>query len=168
MHRKSTLIQLAVLLGLASTITADSAPSSSKLWVPNGFNLTQTAGPSTPPSSLPQPSLFPASSLVREQALNGSGLPPQLPNSTVARPPPASSSPPAPPGSPPSFTPKRRASLDTPRYGQPAAGLKKRAGFNSSTASLDDYASYALEVAKSRIANSTTCTAENLTVRKLW
>lgn len=46
--------------------------------------------------------------------------------------------------------------------------LKKRAVFNASTATLDDFASHALEVAKSRIANSSTCTADKLTVRKLW
>lgn len=47
--------------------------------------------------------------------------------------------------------------------------LKKRATtFNASTATLDDFASNALEVAKARIGNSSTCTAENVTVRKLW
>lgn len=131
MYRKSTFIQLAVLLGLASTITAGLVPGGGLL-LPDGYSNI-TVGP---------------------------------PNSTLPRPPPASSSPPA-PGSPHGFTPKRRASLDVSRTGQPV-DLKKRAGFNASTASLDDYASNALEVAKSRIANSSTCTAENLKVRKLW
>lgn len=41
--------------------------------------------------------------------------------------------------------------------------------FDASTATLDDFASQALSVAKAQIANSTSgCTQENLRVRKLW
>lgn len=40
--------------------------------------------------------------------------------------------------------------------------------FDPSTATQEEFASYALEVAQSRIANSSTCSPENTTVRKLW
>lgn len=62
--------------------------------------------------------------------------------------------------------------LPTVASPSPAAGLvqSRAAVFNASTATLDEFAANALEVAKSRLASnsSSTCTAENVTVRKLW
>lgn len=59
-----------------------------------------------------------------------------------------------------------------PGPGHGHAPLQRRAdsaAFDVTAATLDEVAAYALEVAKARVANSTTsCTAENLTVRKLW
>lgn len=47
--------------------------------------------------------------------------------------------------------------------------VKAASAFDASTATLDEFASQALAVAKAQIANSTTgCTQENLRVRKLW
>lgn len=40
--------------------------------------------------------------------------------------------------------------------------------FDPSTATQDEFASYALEVAQSRITNSSTCSPENTSVRKPW
>lgn len=49
------------------------------------------------------------------------------------------------------------------------AGGARATTFEASTASLDEFAAHALEVAKARIANSTgTCTPENVRVRKLF
>lgn len=49
-----------------------------------------------------------------------------------------------------------------------AVASRDATAFDPSTASLDEFASYALKTAKARIANSTgTCTTENVTVRKL-
>lgn len=60
--------------------------------------------------------------------------------------------------------------LQAPVHGEaPEIDAKKRATtFDASTATLDEFASNALEVAKARIGNSSTCTPENVTVRKLW
>lgn len=50
-----------------------------------------------------------------------------------------------------------------------AATSRASTTFDARTASLDDFASYALETAMGRIANSTgTCTTENVIVRKLF
>lgn len=50
-----------------------------------------------------------------------------------------------------------------------AAARATTTTFDASTASLNDFAAHALEVAKARIANSTgTCTPENVRVRKLF
>lgn len=51
----------------------------------------------------------------------------------------------------------------------PLQNTRPRAtAFDPSTATQDEFASHALEVAQSRIANSSTCTPENTSVRKLW
>lgn len=53
-----------------------------------------------------------------------------------------------------------------------ASPLQKAASrstaFDPSSATQADFASYALEVAQSRASNSSTCSPENITVRKLW
>lgn len=40
--------------------------------------------------------------------------------------------------------------------------------FDPSSATQAEFASHALEVAQSRVANSSTCSSENITVRKQW
>lgn len=40
--------------------------------------------------------------------------------------------------------------------------------FDASSATQADFAANALEVAQSRVANSSTCSSENISVRKLW
>ncbi|CAN8100374.1 unnamed protein product [Discula destructiva] len=44
----------------------------------------------------------------------------------------------------------------------------KRQEFDRYSATLGDFSDYALRVAKSRLASNSTCTAENITVRKSW
>lgn len=52
---------------------------------------------------------------------------------------------------------------------QPVHQAARATTFNASTASLEEFAAHALEVATARIANSTgTCTPENVVVRKLF
>lgn len=49
----------------------------------------------------------------------------------------------------------------------PSHHVVRATAFDPSTATLDDFAAHALDVAKARIANSTgTCTPENVVVRK--
>lgn len=44
----------------------------------------------------------------------------------------------------------------------------KRQDFDRYTATLEDFNAYALDVAKSRLSANSTCTAENIAVRKSW
>lgn len=44
----------------------------------------------------------------------------------------------------------------------------RETAFDPTSATQDEFASHALEVAQSRVANSSTCNAENISVRKPW
>lgn len=44
----------------------------------------------------------------------------------------------------------------------------KRQDFDRYNATLDDFSAYALDVAKSRLTANSTCTADNISVRKSW
>lgn len=44
----------------------------------------------------------------------------------------------------------------------------KRQQFDRYNATLDEFGEYALGVAKSRIPSNSTCTADNISVRKSW
>lgn len=50
----------------------------------------------------------------------------------------------------------------------PLQKVDTRTAFDASTATQADFASHALEVAQSRVVNSSTCSPENISVRKLW
>lgn len=59
--------------------------------------------------------------------------------------------------------------IPQPPHRHAATARQATAVFDPSTASLDDFATHAAEVARARIANATgTCTPENVTVRKLF
>lgn len=138
MYQKPTLIKLAMLLGLASNANVTGA-----------LVLGTGPGPDHARLNVTRPTAAGSSSVP---------LPPPVPVPTRS-------------GSPPGLAQKRRTSSDHALSGRPEDLKKnknKRAAFDASRATLNEYASHALEVAKARMANSTTCTAENLTVRKLW
>lgn len=48
------------------------------------------------------------------------------------------------------------------------SSLTKRQEFDRYNATLDDFSTYALSVAKSRLVSNSSCTADNISVRKSW
>lgn len=58
--------------------------------------------------------------------------------------------------------------LASTAVGIPALKNARAAAINPDTATLEDFSSFALAVATSRLDASSSCTADNIRVRKAW